>query len=636
MALVKTSKIPAGGARSATAEAKQRPARTRPTATVSRQEKASERLAAATEELARGLDQAAAAAEQLRGSMAQIAAAAEQAAGTSQRQLASVTAMTANLGLARDEAETSRRRAEAVQIVLGETAVQITGSVRAIERSAERQQASVKVIAVLEQQARSIGEITATVGRIADQTNLLALNAAIEAARAGEQGRGFAVVADEVRALAETSEGNAGEVQQLAETVQQQVRTVVAAVTGAAGAAVEEARTGNGVVATLDGMRRDMAGLAETIQVTLTMAIDTQRAVGEAERSAGIIASAAEQQSAAAIEAQQAIQEQARSLDQGRIAARSLAAQTERLRAGTTDATTADKIAAGAEELSATIQELSGAAGQIMAAVTQIDRGTQAQAAATGETSDALARIERGVNAARSDADLASDRVQALTEALRRGRATMQGLIDGVAAALAESRTSLTLVTGLEVTGRRIGKVVDGIALAAVQTGMLAVSGAVEAARTGEAGRGFAIVSNDIRALAREAGGSADEIKDTIAAIAEQIATVRRDLGQVVDAAEAEVEKNRQIVTALAQLDTEMSALRDANAAVTRSAEAIVVAVAEVAGGAREVAAAAEQAGAMARQASAAAAQQAHSAEDLAAATEEIASLADELIGSNG
>ncbi|MFX8308822.1 methyl-accepting chemotaxis protein, partial [Acinetobacter baumannii] len=88
--------------------------------------------------------------------------------------------------------------------------------------------------------------------------NLLALNAAIEAARAGEQGRGFAVVADEVRALAEASEGNAGEVQQLAETVRQQVRAVVAAVTATADTAVAEAQSGKGIVATLDGMRRDM------------------------------------------------------------------------------------------------------------------------------------------------------------------------------------------------------------------------------------------------------------------------------------------------------------------------------------------------------------------------------------------
>lgn len=640
MALVKTSKIAAGGARAPAAETAPAPkaaARSRqPARQSSRQDKATERLAAATEELARGLDQAATAAEELRGAMAQIAVAAEQAAATSQRQRASVSSMTANLDIARGEAETSRRRTESLQVVLSETAVQITASVRAIERSAERQQASVNVISVLERQALDIGEITRSVGRISDQTNLLALNAAIEAARAGDQGRGFAVVADEVRALAETSEQNAGEVQELAEAVQAQVRAVVGAVTAAAAAAADEARAGSGVVVTLEAMRRDTAQLTESAQTTLIMMIDTQRAVGEAERGATIIASAAEQQSAATIEAQQAIQEQARSLDQGRTAARSLAALTDRLRSAAADAATAEKAAAGAEELSATIQELSGAAGQIMAAVAQIDRGTQAQAAATEETSAALAQIEKGAQTARSDAGIAAERVQGLNEALRQSRTTMEALISGVAAALTESRASLGLVAGLEGTGRRIGKVVDGIALAAVQTGMLAVSGAVEAARTGEAGRGFAIVSNDIRALAREAGASADQIKDTVAAIAEQITTVRRDLEQVIVAADAEVEKNRQILAALAQLDADMAALRDANAGALRSAEAIFTAVAEVAIGAREVASAAEEAGSMARQAAAAATQQAHSAEDLAAATEEIASLADELIRGDG
>ena len=180
-------------------------------------------IAAATEEFAAGMAEAAAAAEELRRSMEQIASGAEEAAGGAQEQLSAIANAQNNLVAARSEAEASRRRTEALQIVLVETAAQITASVRAIERNAERQSASIKIIEELERRAQDIGEITKTVSRISDQTNLLALNAAIEAARAGDHGRGFAVVADEVRALAETSDASAQQVQALAEAIQTDV-----------------------------------------------------------------------------------------------------------------------------------------------------------------------------------------------------------------------------------------------------------------------------------------------------------------------------------------------------------------------------------------------------------------------------
>jgi methyl-accepting chemotaxis protein len=349
------------------------------------------------------------------------------------------------------------------------------------------------------------------------------------------------------------------------------------------------------------------------------------------QKGAEAVAAAAEEQSAAAAEAQTAIQQQAQSLDQGQVAAQALAVLTEQLRDGAADGSIPAQIGAMAEELSATIQELSSAAAQIMASVTQIGRGSRMQAAATQQSSAALEQIDRSAGVARQNADQAIRRVQDLMSGIAAGRASVDRLVAGVEQASRQTTTNLEQISAIETMGRRIDKIVDDIALVAVQTSMLAVSGAVEAARARESGRGFAVVSNDIRGLAREASESADRIKDVVRGIMDQIVSVRRDLEQAASLFETEARNNETIAGAMLAMEAEVSALIAANTAILQGAEAMAGDLSASATGARQIATAAEEAGAAAEQAATASAQQAKGAEDLAAAIEEIASLADEL-----
>jgi methyl-accepting chemotaxis protein len=313
------------------------------------------------------------------------------------------------------------------------------------------------------------------------------------------------------------------------------------------------------------------------------------------------------------------------------MAAHQLAALAENLRSGKAGASAAEQIGASAEELSATIQELSSAANEVMAAVEQIDRACRLQASATHETSAALVQIEKSAKLAEQNVRASDERVQTLDAALSTGRESIERLVAGVRAGLDGTQASVATVNRLGGVGRRIEKIVDAIALIAVQTSMLAVSGSVEAARAGDSGRGFSIVSSDIRSLAREASTNVERAKDTVRNVLEQIVSLRSALEQIAASSETEVQTSRTVSTMLEKIDADVDAIRSANKAIVRGAAEILSAAVETAAGSRQVAAAAEEASAASRQAATAATEQSRGAEDLAAAIEDIAALGDEL-----
>ncbi len=103
----------------------------------------------------------------------------------------------------------------------------VRGTIVEIEKVSDRVNETSRTVGSLGSRSEQIGEIINTIEDIADQTNLLALNAAIEAARAGEQGRGFAVVADEVRALAERTTKATREIADMIKAIQTETRGAV-------------------------------------------------------------------------------------------------------------------------------------------------------------------------------------------------------------------------------------------------------------------------------------------------------------------------------------------------------------------------------------------------------------------------
>ena len=228
---------------------------------------ASEELSSTAEQMSRGMQQQTSQTSQIASAMEEMSATVLEVAKNSQS--ASSSAI---------EASSTAQRG-------GEVVTRTISGMMSIAATVEQ---SARTIGELGKSSDQIGEIVAVIDDIADQTNLLALNAAIEAARAGEQGRGFAVVADEVRKLAERTTKATKEIAQMIKTIQKDTGSAVAAMD----AGTKEVKEG--------------VDLANQAGESLVQIVDAVHKVNDMIRQ---IATAAEEQSNAAEEISKSVEE---------------------------------------------------------------------------------------------------------------------------------------------------------------------------------------------------------------------------------------------------------------------------------------------------------------------------------------
>ncbi|WP_416838677.1 methyl-accepting chemotaxis protein [Haloferax sp. DFSO52] len=286
-----------------------------------------------SDQVAQGAREVNTASEQVAQSVEQISHGADEQAGrltSVSQEMDTLSAAVEEIATAADQlAENSAEAAE-----LGaDGQVAAEGALNGMDSIRSETQSTVEEVAEFGALTDEVGDIVGVIGDIAEQTNLLALNANIEAARAGEAGEGFAVVANEVKQLAEATGESAAEVETLIEDIQSQREVVVSGVEQMSERVTEESESVETAIDALDDItervEENNTNVHEVTSATDAQATSTEDVTAMVQE----VASVSEETTAEAETVSAAAEEQAASLNQVTSSAQTLASNAEDLHA---------------------------------------------------------------------------------------------------------------------------------------------------------------------------------------------------------------------------------------------------------------------------------------------------------------
>jgi methyl-accepting chemotaxis protein len=307
-----------------------------------------QQVASGSTETSRSSNEAANNMEQLQRAIEEVARGAQvQATGAEQAALA---AQQSQVAIKKIIEAANNAKSDAINAgnVATESAAKTNELLESMDRVKEAATITSNNVNALGDASKKIGEIVEAINDIAEQTNLLALNAAIEAARAGEHGKGFAVVADEVRKLAERSAGQTKEIASLIRGIQEEISEAVSSMSVGS----KEIDAGVGMA---NNAGEALKSILKAVDKVIYQANEVGNVCVEVENNASLVMSAVENVSSVTEESTAATEEMAASSTEVTKAIEQVAAVTQQSSA------TSEELSAAAEEQNALVEEMTAA-----------------------------------------------------------------------------------------------------------------------------------------------------------------------------------------------------------------------------------------------------------------------------------
>ena len=520
--------------------------------TLAKQQQISESIAGVAMTILDNAQESVSAIEELKSSMEQIATAAEENSGASEQALSNVKGINTNIGRM-----TSTINAVATSTLSAGDS--IMSAVSKINNSVARMGDAVTVAKEsatkseeLKESSQNIGNAVGFIAKIADQTNLLALNAAIEASRAKEHGKGFAVVADETRALAGESEKNAEFISKLVNKIQGSIDNIIKSIGSTTDIISDNGVKGNALSLKMEELTKIAiysVEAARSISSYTTQLGDYIEKINEGSQD---IAHASSEIALSVEKTLNGIEVQSDALAQTEDDIKELSNLAEELKYSTDTMKSAEDIAMSADTISASMDEIQNSLEDVTDSLNQMEESSQStnQSALNNkelvEAGLVTAKdIDKLIEIARRNFDL-------LKISFNEVKSSVIEIKTSFASSISEGNTAASELNVIVKETKSVNKTVGNISNSIVQLNMLAISGSIEAARAGDFGKGFAVVSADIRNLAKDSENNTEKINDIVESMNSEIDTVKGDWNDLLHSQASEESSINSLVNDIA------------------------------------------------------------------------------------